>query len=73
MVDGYPTKKPIRLLYRNGKEAVFHLFANPVFAHHMDFDGRTEEVQRRPGGDWESEVSEFSTGEYFKTLNVSNV
>lgn len=69
-VTGYPTEKPIRLLYRSGKEAVLHLLANPVFSNHIELNGREEQVLR--GGNWFREYSEFSTGDYFERLHVSD-
>ncbi|KAG6912215.1 hypothetical protein DXG01_016358, partial [Tephrocybe rancida] len=66
-LKGYTTKKPIRLLYRDGLEAVRHLFGNPVFAHHMEFDGVYDEVLQ--GGRRQKEYSEFCTADYFKVLN----
>ncbi|KAA1478106.1 hypothetical protein DENSPDRAFT_757192, partial [Dentipellis sp. KUC8613] len=39
-VDSFPTKKPIRLFYRDTLECVEFLFGNPLFHDHMDFDAR---------------------------------
>lgn len=70
-IDGYDTVAPIKLLWRDGLEALIHLFGNPVFAHHMSFDGKVETVLRQPGGEPEIELSEFSTGKHFAALHVS--
>ncbi|KAG6906299.1 hypothetical protein DXG01_014687 [Tephrocybe rancida] len=67
VLDGYPTKAPIRLLYRDGLEAICHLFGNPVFAHHMHFDGIHDRVKQ--GGGWQKEYSEFCSANNFEALH----
>ncbi|KAG1718492.1 hypothetical protein EDB19DRAFT_1899235 [Suillus lakei] len=37
-ITGYPTVKPINLIWRNGLEVVQDLFTNPIFANHMTYD-----------------------------------
>lgn len=41
-IPGYATKKPIYLFYRNPLDCVKFLFANPIFANHIDFAPRKE-------------------------------
>ncbi|KIM88976.1 hypothetical protein PILCRDRAFT_61652 [Piloderma croceum F 1598] len=37
VIPSYKTKSPMTLFWRDGLEVVAHLFANPVFAHCMEF------------------------------------
>ncbi|EGN94994.1 hypothetical protein SERLA73DRAFT_25914, partial [Serpula lacrymans var. lacrymans S7.3] len=37
-IEGYPTTKPMKLIWRDGLEVVNCIFANPVFANHMMLD-----------------------------------
>ncbi|KAA1479646.1 hypothetical protein DENSPDRAFT_750630, partial [Dentipellis sp. KUC8613] len=43
-VDRFPTKKPIRLFYRDGIDCLEFLFGNPAFKGHMDFDPRRDVI-----------------------------
>jgi hypothetical protein len=36
-VEGYPTKAPMCLYYRDALECIEHLFGNPLFAGHIDY------------------------------------
>jgi len=37
VIPGYKTKNPMTLFWHDGLEVIAHLFANPVFAHCMEF------------------------------------
>ena len=37
-VDGFTTTQPICLIWRDAREVVKDVLANPVFANHMTFD-----------------------------------
>lgn len=57
----YPTTKPVHLYYRDGFEVAKWIFANPVFANHMEYDPRIvhldEEGRNR-------EYTEYMTGQH---------
>ncbi|EGO18433.1 hypothetical protein SERLADRAFT_444104 [Serpula lacrymans var. lacrymans S7.9] len=60
-VEGYKTAKPMILLWRDGLEVARHLFANPVFANHIDLDPKNVFVDYNKV---EKEYGEFMTAEY---------
>ncbi|EGO23322.1 hypothetical protein SERLADRAFT_409682 [Serpula lacrymans var. lacrymans S7.9] len=60
-VEGYKTAKPMILLWRDSLEVAWHLFANPVFANHIDLDPKNVFVDYNKV---EKEYSEFMTAEY---------
>ncbi|KAH7917526.1 hypothetical protein BV22DRAFT_1026171, partial [Leucogyrophana mollusca] len=57
-LEGYTTKKPIHLIWRDGLEVAKHLFANPIYAKHMAFDP----VEIYNGV--EREVGEYMSGDH---------
>ncbi|KAG1862924.1 hypothetical protein C8R48DRAFT_603235 [Suillus tomentosus] len=36
--DGYATTHPVNLIWRDALEVVHHIFGNPIFANHMEYD-----------------------------------
>jgi Plavaka transposase len=36
--DGYTTTHPVNLIWRDASEVVHHIFGNPIFANHMEYD-----------------------------------
>lgn len=66
--DSYPTMKPIHLYWRDGLEAAKWIFANPVFANHMQYDPVkvfTNEFSE------EREFSEYFTANYAWDIQVT--
>src|ERR1700690_2716693 len=64
-LEGYMTDKPIRLLWRDGQEVIDHIFGNPVFANHMNFDPLQQFMHSaNPNIPADREFSEFTTGEF---------
>jgi hypothetical protein len=36
--DGYTTTHPVNLIWRDALEVVHHIFSNPIFANHMEYN-----------------------------------
>lgn len=63
----YPSTKPIHLYWRDGLEAAKWIFANPVFANHMQYDPvKMFTSQARE----EREFSEYMSGKYAWSVQV---
>ncbi|EGO25846.1 hypothetical protein SERLADRAFT_437568 [Serpula lacrymans var. lacrymans S7.9] len=62
-LEGFPTKKPLMLLWRDGLEVVQHLFSNPVFANNVAFDPKAVYATNFDF-ELEKQYGEFFTGNY---------
>ena len=55
--EGYITKEPVYLFWRDALEVTREIFGNPVFAHHMEyhpyqvFEGTEREYSKWMSGD----------------------
>lgn len=67
--DGYATTHPVNLIWRDALEVVHHIFGNPIFANHMEYDPyEINDDGEREYGEWmscehafEIQVSDFNT------------
>jgi hypothetical protein len=66
-VDGYMSKKPIRLFWRDGLEVVKWIFGNPIFAHDISYNPK--QVFCEEG----REYTEFMTADYVWACQVRAV
>jgi hypothetical protein len=57
-VEGYSTKKPIRLFWRDGLDVVKWTFGKPMFANDISYD------PKRVFCEAGREYTEFMTGDY---------
>ncbi|KAG1876683.1 hypothetical protein DFJ58DRAFT_909883 [Suillus subalutaceus] len=53
--DGYTTTHPVDLIWRDALEVVHHIFGNPIFANHMEYDPyEIKDNGEREYGEWMS-------------------
>ncbi|KAG1802059.1 uncharacterized protein HD556DRAFT_1493884 [Suillus plorans] len=53
--DGYATTHPVNLIWRDALEVVHHIFGNPIFANHMEYDPyEINDDGEREYGEWMS-------------------
>ena len=64
-IEGYPTRDPIKLYWRDALEVVQELFGNPIFAQHMEYDPYII----LDGPEWE--YGEWMSGEEAHRIQVS--
>ncbi|KAG1900840.1 uncharacterized protein F5891DRAFT_1128385 [Suillus fuscotomentosus] len=53
--DGYTTTHPVNLIWRDALEVAHHIFGNPIFANHMEYDPyEIQDNGEREYGEWMS-------------------
>ncbi|KAG0701707.1 hypothetical protein DFH29DRAFT_982633 [Suillus ampliporus] len=53
--DGYTTTHPVNLIWRDALEVTHHIFGNPIFANHMEYDPyEIQDNGEREYGEWMS-------------------
>ena len=70
--NGYITKEPVYLFWRDALEVTQEIFGNPVFAHHMEYDPyQVFEGTEREYGEWMSgdEAHQIQVSWHFNLLN----
>jgi hypothetical protein len=58
--EGYTTTHPVKLIWRDALEVVHHIFGNPIFASHMEYDPyEINDDGEREYGEWMSSNHAF--------------
>lgn len=70
--DGYTTTHPVNLIWRDALEVVHHIFGNPIFANHMEYDPyEIKDNGEREYGEWMSceQASEIQVSTFHHHIN----